>query len=213
MAAAAQASPIKRSWKSTIRNLVIALVCIGIAVPMWMYMVEGPITVGIACLPSIVALIMLYMAFAGSGEGVCPLCGKTIPNISVGGPVLCDSCHKYLDTKGAVLAETDPGRIEATPTFTANLPVTFVFPDCCCVCGKAADHKQKISTSQMNASSAVTNPTIGVTSTTTISVEVPHCAEHKDGASLTGTASSMRIRFRSYPYMRQFCEMNQTTPA
>jgi hypothetical protein len=68
---------------------------------------------------------------------------------------------------------------------------------------------------QMNASSAVTAnalPGVSMTSSTRTTVEVPHCDEHKDGAMLTGTSSKPHIRFRSYPYLRAFCELNQTTP-
>ncbi len=63
-----------------------------------------------------------------------------------------------------------------------------------------------------NASSVVTQSTIGVTSSTRTTVRVPHCDAHKDGALLTGTKDSPSIKFRSYPYLRAFCEANGTKP-
>jgi hypothetical protein len=46
------------------------------------------------------------------------------------------------------------------------------------------------------------------------SVDVPHCASHKDGAMLSAQGGDkVKIRFRSYPYLRAFCERNGTSPS
>jgi len=55
-------------------------------------------------------------------------------------------------------------------------------------------------------------PTVGVTTRTIVSVEVPHCGQHKGGAQLSGTPSNPHIKFRSYRYLRAFCQANGTVP-
>jgi hypothetical protein len=102
--------------------------------------------------------------------------------------------------------------VSGRSAFTSPLPETFAFPAACCVCGIPSTHKQTIQHSTQNASSAVTAPTVGLTTSTRISVEVPHCADHKNGASLTGNPKSMHIRFRSYPCLRAFRALNKTIP-
>ncbi|MDQ2855813.1 MAG: hypothetical protein M3R68_05755, partial [Acidobacteriota bacterium] len=127
--------------------------------------------------------------------------------------VVCASCHHYSEGKDGLLWQTDESRIADDPIFSSPLPEKFNFPKVCCVCGKPEVRREKISFRTQNASSALTAPTVGLTSNTTISVEVPHCAEHKEGARLSGSPTTTIIRFRSYPYLSAFCEMNGTTPA
>jgi hypothetical protein len=204
---------IQRSWKSTIGWLVAAVISLLLSVALFMTIVSGPVTVGIALIPAILALIFLFSA-AGSGVAACPSCGHALTGLgtSTNDGVLCPHCHGYFEGKNAQLWATDPERIADSPTFTSPLPEKFTFPEGCCVCGKPVTQRIAIKYTTMNASSAVTNPVAGVTSNTTTTVEVPHCAEHKDGASLTGNPSKMHIRFRSYPYLRAFCAANDTTP-
>ncbi len=47
-----------------------------------------------------------------------------------------------------------------------------------------------------------------------ISVDVPHCASHEDGVVLTdGGPAELLLLFRSYPYQRAFCALNNTQAA
>ena len=175
---------------------------------------SGPVTAGIALLPGVVGLILCYMAFAGSGTTTCPGCGAPLSGLSTGtnDGVNCPNCHGYFEGKDGLLAKTDENRVAETPIFSTKLPEQFEFPPCCCVCGAPETHREKVSLRTQDASSVVTESTIGVTSSTTTSVEVPHCAAHKDGASLAGANSHPIIRFRSYPYLRAFCTLNRATP-
>ncbi|MGI8468463.1 MAG: hypothetical protein ACR2N3_08420 [Pyrinomonadaceae bacterium] len=86
--------------------------------------------------------------------------------------------------------------------------------------GAFSDDSQTIGVSSpysgdlLNTKAVTTTGTYGVkiTSSTTVSVDVPHCAEHQVGARLTGATSSPQIKFRSYPYLRAFCQLNGTIP-
>jgi hypothetical protein len=206
---------ISRSWGATIGYLIGAIVALVISIALFMSIVEGPVTFGIALIPAILALILLFMSFGGAGQTTCPVCDAQLSGLGTksNDGVLCASCHRYSEGKDGSLWPTDENRIADEPIFSSPLPEQFTFPGECCVCGKPEVSREKISLRMQNASSAVTAATVGVTSSTTVSVEVPHCSEHKAGARLSGTPQATLIRFRSYPYLSAFCQMNGTTPA
>jgi hypothetical protein len=205
---------ITRSWGATVGYLIGGLVALGLSVVLFMTIVEGPVTVGIALIPGIVALILFYMSFGGAGTATCPNCAAPLSGLSTkaNDGVLCDKCHAYAEGQGGQLWVTDANRIADVPLFGSPLPEQFNFPPGCCVCGQPDAGREQISLRMQKASSAVTAPTIGVTTDQIVSVEVPHCAEHKGGARLSGTPQSPHIKFRSYPYLRAFCQLNNTTP-
>ena len=215
-------SPITRSWKTTLNYAIVALIAAVVAALMFKYFASGTITFGISCIPAILALIFLFMAFSGAGEAPCPSCGKPLDGLSTGSNdgVVCPACLHYFEGKDGQLWATDESRIADSPTFASPLPDQFAFPDGCCVCGKPPTHRQKISMTTQNtggsvagiAAAGLTDGMISGSSHTRTSVEVPHCDEHKDGALLTGTKEKPHIKFRSYPYLRAFCELNKTKP-
>lgn len=206
---------ISRSWGATIGFLIGAIIALGISAALFMTIVEGPVTVGIALIPGIFGLILVGMSFGGAGQGTCPICDAPMSGLSTkaNDGMLCANCHKYSEGKDGVLWQTDENRIADDPMFTSPLPEQFNFPSGCCVCGKPDVNREKISLRMQNNSSALTAATVGVTTSTTVSVEVPHCAEHQGGARLAGTPKATLIRFRSYPYLTAFCQANGTTPA
>ncbi len=205
---------ISRSWSATIGYLIGGVVSLGISVLLFITIVGGAVTFGIALIPAIVALMLFYMSFGGSGVGTCPGCDAPMSGLGTksNDGVLCHTCLRYAEGQNGSLWLTDESRIADEPIFSSPLPEQFEFPPSCCVCGNAEAHREKITYTTQNASSALTAPTVGVTTSTKISVEVPHCAEHKDGARLSATAKSPLIRFRSYPYLRAFCQLNGTSP-
>jgi len=79
-----QKSTITRSWKATFGYLIGAIVCLGLCVLLFWTIASGPVTVGIALIPGIVALILLWMALSGSGTCACPGCGKELSGLSTG---------------------------------------------------------------------------------------------------------------------------------
>jgi hypothetical protein len=205
---------ISRSWGATIGYLIGGVALFGISVLLFMTIVEGPISLGIALLPAIGGLLLLFLSFGGAGTSACPGCGTHLSGLSTktNDGVFCSSCHRYVEGQNGLLWVTDENRIADEPIFVSPLPEEYSFPQACCVCGNAETHREEISLEMQNASSAVTGATVGVTSSTRISADVPHCAEHKGGALLSGTPESPYIKFRSYPYLRAFCQLNGTTP-
>jgi hypothetical protein len=205
---------ISRSWGATIGYLIGAIVAMSISILLFMSIVEGPLTLGIALLPAILAVILLYMSFGGAGQTTCPICDAQLSGLSTksNDGVLCASCHRYSEGKDGLLWPTDENRIADDAIFSSPLPAQFAFPSVCCICGKPGERPEKISLRTQNASSVITASTVGITTSTIVSVEVPHCAEHKEGARLSGTPQAVHIKFRSYPYLNVFCQMNGTTP-
>ena len=205
---------VTRSWGTTIACLVGALVALAVSILLFVTIVEGPITIGIALIPAFVALILLYVAFSGSGTSSCPVCGAVLSglNTKTNDGVLCDGCHNFVEGKEGSLWQTDLGRIADEPLFGSPLPAEFKFPPGCCVCGAPDTEREKIKLRMQNASSAITASTVGVTTSTEVSVDVPHCAAHKGGARLSASPKNTHIKFRSYPYLRAFCQLNNTTP-
>jgi len=217
-------SRIQRSVGTTIGYAVGGLAGLGLSGLLFKTICEGPVTFGIALIPGIVGLILLGMAIGGSGVAPCPGCGAQVTSLSTGtnDGVLCGGCKKFLEGKDGALRVTGESRIADTPLFGALLPESFAWPEGCCVCGKPAVRRDAISVSLPSAASAgkgaaVTALTGGAVTQTgggvRYTVEVPHCGDHREGASLgAGSGSQVRIRFRSYPYLRSFCETNKITP-
>jgi hypothetical protein len=207
-------STVTRSWGATIGYLIGGVIMLAISALLFVFLVEGPVTLGIALIPAIVALILIYMSFGGAGTAVCPACRSPLSGLGTkrNDGVLCPHCGRYCEGTNGLLLLTDLNRVAEDPLFASPLPSQFAFPNGCCICGGPETKREKVSLRTQDASSAITAPTVGVTTTTTVSVEVPHCAEHNGGAMLTGTPKSTHIKFRSYPYLRAFCQVNGTTP-
>ncbi|HZJ45031.1 MAG TPA: hypothetical protein VFD63_14755 [Pyrinomonadaceae bacterium] len=205
---------ISRSWGTTFGFLIGALVLFVLSILLFMTIVEGPVTIGVALIPGVAGVVLLFMAFGGSGRTSCPLCNKSLNGLSTkaNDGVLCTGCHNYLEGQGGLLWQTDEDRVADEALFTSPLPEQFIFPRGCSVCGGKEVGLEQIRMSSQNASSAITAPTVGVTTRTIVSVEVPHCAQHKGGAQLSGTPSNAHIKFRSYRYLRAFCQANGTVP-
>jgi len=217
-------TPIKRSVGATVGYAVGGLAALALSGLLFKTIVEGPVTLGVALIPGIVGLILLWLAIGGSGTAPCPGCGVPLSGLSTGSNdgVLCSGCKKFLEGKEGMLRVTDESRIAEAPLFGAILPESFTWPEGCCVCAKPAVRRESISVSLPTASAAgknlaVTALTGGVVTQSgggdKYTVEVPHCGDHQEGALLgSGSGSSVEIRFRSYPYLRSFCAANKISP-
>ena len=216
-------SRIQRSASSTIGSLIGGLVAAVISGLLFWLIVEGPITIGIALCPAIVAIILFWTAVSGSGVAPCPGCGAQVTGLSTGSNdgVLCAGCKKFLEGKAGILQVTDPQRVADSPLFGTVLPESFAWPEMCCLCAQPATRREAVSVSLPSAASTGKNLAVdvlsggAVTSTgggTRYTVEVPHCAAHQHGAELGSHTQGVKIRFRSYPYLRAFCELNKTSP-
>lgn len=216
---------VTRNWKTTAGYAVGGIAAIAFSVLLFETIADGAITIGIALIPGVLGLIFLGMAFGGAGEAACPSCGAKVSGLSTGNNdgVLCAKCHAFAEGKQGTLTVTDPNRVADKPTFGTLLPAQYQWPQGCCVCGAPPDHGEKIQTRVQNQGSAlalvganaVTGGAVtGKAGATVFSVEVPHCGQHKDGAELSAAGGDrVKIRFRSYPYLRAFCQQNGITPA
>src|SRR5882672_7618996 len=164
---------ISRSWGATIGFLIGALVALGISVVLFMTIVEGTVTFAFALIPGILGIILLFMSFGGAGQGSCPICDAPLSGLGTksNDGVLCASCHRYSEGKDGLLWQTDENRIADDPMFTSPLPEQFTFPNSCCVCGKPAVSREKITLRMQNNSAPLTAVTVGATTSTTVSVE------------------------------------------
>ncbi len=216
---------VTRNWKTTVGYAVGGLAAIAVSGLLFKTIADGAITIGIALIPGVLGLVFLGMAFGGAGEAACPSCGAVITGLSTGANdgVLCEKCHAFAEGKQGTLSPIDPNRVADKPTFGTLLPAQYSWPNGCCVCGAPADHAEKVQTRVQNQGSAlalvganaVTGGAVtGKAGATIFEVQVPHCAAHKDGAQISAAGGDrVKIRFRSYPYLRAFCQQNQIWPA
>jgi hypothetical protein len=208
-----QRTKITRSGRATITYSIGAVVTLGIAVLLFAEIAEGRFRLGLATLWGIAAVLLLLAAIflvlmsVNANSATCPACGARLSQLSakLNDGVLCRDCRIYLEGSGGMLWRTDENRVADQPIFCSPLPEGPVFPERCCVCGRARAHLEKVSSFMGTASSLYP-------SNRWVSVEVPHCASHEGGAQLDGDQDDPYIKFRSYPYLRAFCQTNNTEP-
>jgi hypothetical protein len=207
-------STISRSWPLTFTFVGVGLVCFFITYAIFAWTNGGLWLGSFALAMAIVGFVCMYMAIRGAGQCQCPNCGAALSALTPGKNkgVFCDQCKNYFEGTGGQLWQTDTDDVAKNPVYTSPLPETFNFPDGCCVCGKPETKRVTVSTVTQGAGNVALQAATDIRSSTRISVQVPHCDEHKDGALLGGTKAKTLIRFRSYPYLRAFCTLNNTTP-
>ncbi len=162
---------------------------------------------------------------AGSGSAPCPCCGAPIHDIErkarVRG-VLCVRCNRFLKSTSGVMRPMGRETISEDPIFGAALPMSLAWPPGCIVCGAKATHSVPVPFMKTDSDSIAAGAlglavvaTTGVRSLlpgkSRVALEAPHCAEHDDGVFVTeGGPSDLFLLFRSYPYQRAFCALNET---
>ena len=213
---------VTRSWSTTRKYLGGAIGCGVLSVAMFATIVVGPITTGFALIPGILSLMFFYGAVALSATARCPGCDASLDGMSTGknDGKCCTNCHRYIEGRKGELWLTELTRIADTPLFTTRLGEHFRWPEGCCVCGATATRKLPVNTTMpayaKNAMLAIaTGGSLLVTGGgKKLTVPVPHCDSHDNGAFLPSPSSpeDLRIMFRSYPYLRAFCEKNHTQP-
>jgi hypothetical protein len=222
---AGKTTQVARSWKTTVGYLVAGVVSGAVSAGLFMTIVEGAISFGFALIPGILALILIGYSFGGAGEAPCPGCNAPLSGLSTGknDGVLCSQCLGFFEGTGGKLWATEPARIAETPLFGTKLPERYDWPPGCCVCGASATRGEPVSTIVQNTGSAaavvgvaaVTGGAVtGSAGTTRFTIEVPHCAAHKEGAWLSAAGGKdLRVSFKSYPYLRAFCHRNGLRPS
>ena len=172
--------------------------------------------------------VLVGKVLRGSGSAPCPLCRAPIHDVERTGRVdgiLCTGCGRFLRSKAGVLRPVGEGTVAADAIFGAALSGGFEWPPGCVVCG--APVTQTLPVRLMNEDEASVGLSIvGLAMAATLgagflvhrgkraALNVPHCADHDDGALLAkGGPGGFLLLFRSYPYQRAFCERNGTPPA
>lgn len=209
-----QRNKIKRSWPTTIGFLIGGIAAIGFAIVLIIEIERGDFRTQVARLVAVgavllicVGIFLVVLIFNGSGSADCPVCGSHLWGISTksNDAILCSDCLKYLEGNNGMIWATDENRIADEPIFRSRLPDSPRFPEKCCVCGQSDIANEKIS-SLLGTARGV-NP-----GNRWVTVEVPHCGEHTGGALVDGDQEDPYIAFRSYPYLREFCQLNGTVP-
>ena len=218
------ATAIVRNWSVTIVYLIAGAAALGLSGLLFATIVSGAITFGIALVVAIVGVVLLLGAKGGAGESACPACNARLTALSTESNegVLCAHCLAYSEGQGGKLWATDPARVADRALFGTQLPAQFAWPPGCCVCGMPPTRSDAVTTQIQRTGSAIGvlavagatgGAVTGKAGETRFTVEVPHCDAHKDGAALSAMGGGhVKIRFRSYPYLRAFCQQNQIRP-
>jgi hypothetical protein len=206
-----QRTKIIRSKGATIGSSIFAAVALGISVWLFVRIAEGrykpgfAVVIGIGAVLLLLAGLFLIFMSINAGSAACPTCGERLSWLGTksNDGVLCSNCRTYLEGSSGELWRTDENRVADKPIFCSSLPETPVFPGVCCVCGQANVHMDKITSLMGNTRGSFNR---------WVTVYVPHCIEHEDGAKLGGDQDDPYIKFCSLPYLRSFCRMNGTEP-
>jgi hypothetical protein len=220
---AGNTTQVARNWKTTIGLIVGGLASGGASVGLFLTIVEGTISFGFALLPGILAIILFALAFGGAGDAPCPGCNAPLSGLGTGknDGVLCGQCLGFFEGTGGKLWATDPARVAETTLFGTKLPERYEWPGGCCVCGGSATRGEPVSAVVQSAGStaavigiAAATGVTGSAGSTRLTIEVPHCAAHKEGVSLSAMGGKdLKILFKSYPYLRAFCQRNGLKPS
>jgi hypothetical protein len=183
---------------------------------------------GVGALALILGLVVGINSFTSAGSATCPECGRVFQMLEESGqgvPRFCRGCRNYVEAKDGVLQMTEDASVVAAPIFRATLPKEMVWPDGCCVCRGPATRMIAISTVAQTPGQAlgtlaadvtmevVTGHGLVVLAGNRYTIQVPHCADHADGALLqVNSDQQIKVLFRSYAYQRAFCDLNGVKP-
>lgn len=170
-------------------------------------------------------LLLLGFLFLGwtaknTVSGICPKCNNNISMLrSIG---CCQHCGEPLQKEGENFVAVDPGFIADNTVFITNLsklkPVSNWLPtwqDQCCVCGNAAEKKEKINIKTIKGQYGSALGPMNATSSSKF--EVGYCAVHGNGVYFSFPAGMGRAKqksecllgFRSVDYYRDFFKQNR----
>ena len=176
------------------------------------------------------AAVVIWKVAISAGVGAkkleCPACDLYILGArpSEGEAVLCGSCRAWGLYKAGKLERVPDDHVAGAPMFCAELPLEGLrWPQSCTVCSAPATRAVPVKLSYTQDASfaadlATRAATLGMFKAVnehTVSLDIPHCAQHGDGAELTmpyeRAQSNFGVAFRSYPYFREFVQLNHAT--
>lgn len=164
---------------------------------------------------------------AGAKRLECPACDLYIVGArpSDGDSVVCGNCRAVSLYTGGALVAPAPDQVAPRPVFCAELPAGGVaWPGTCTACEAPATRAVPVrlvfeEDAPFVRDVATRAATLGMFKTverTTVTLDVPHCADHADGAALAmpyeRAQPNFGIAFRSHRYFREFVALNHVTP-
>jgi hypothetical protein len=200
--------PVRRDWPRTWFRLVAAVLAAVVAVVAiafawtivtalaeagcFMYVLLAAAVFLLVASP-LAVFILLKKAWIKSCRAQCPHCNANLTSLAPGSnlPLACPACGEFVEGDGGFIQTVAHDRIAQTPLFSCPLMAPPRWPPGCCVCGAPATRSEKFRSATLGAL-----------------LEIPHCAAHKQGAELIDGPPPM-IRFRSYPYLRAFRELQK----
>jgi len=203
---------IGRSWFFTIFWLVCVLGVCGLYVAQ-MYSEKGA---GLFSQVFCGGLVLLFLSLAifGSDTADCPDCGEGISISKDGDRSLCDGCQQLVISKQARAFVASEHVFEAEPAFHMPLKYDVVMPDCCAACGREATRTVPIhfNTSLgwklLTGAAALASGQLSYANEK-VTLQVPHCERHEDGAVLKDKDKPTLILFvKSYKFARDYKEKN-----
>lgn len=157
----------------------------------------------------------------------CPTCDLYVhgARCAEGASVLCGNCREFSLYMHGKLIKPAPDTVAPVPLFCAELPLHPPrWPLTCPLCDRPAARPISI-TIEFTSDAPLLNDmttrlaTLGMfkaVERTTITLDVPHCYQHDDGAALVlpyeRDQLNYGIAFRSHRYFRQFLELNASKP-
>jgi hypothetical protein len=223
------ATVVARDWPKTLRNAGgAAAVLLAVYWTMWrpvegerMMILVWPSTIVFVA----VAAYFAYRAAEKSGVAKCPGCGYPVTGLSTGANrgVACRFCGKYLEGTAGSLRLTAEDELAPEPIFETLLPRKLEWPAGCCVCRAPATRMVQLTVKLRDEAPLAPDLAVRIASigtlklvgVRTLTVDVPHCDQHQDGAAITyasDSLSELAIKFRSHPYFVAFCAANDAIP-
>lgn len=185
------------------------------------------LTIIVLALGGVVVWKVMMVGGVGAKRLECAACDLYITGArpSEGEAVVCPHCRAFSLFQQGTLVAVPAGYIAPQPIFCAELPLEGTrWQTQCCACDEPATrvvpiqltYTQDASFGTDIATRAATLGMFKAVTNTTVSLEVPHCAQHADGAKLTmpyeREQSNFGIAFRSSAAFAQFVALNHATP-
>lgn len=158
----------------------------------------------------IYSVVRLMCALFRSYRAECPDCRCAVDGIAEQADkiLVCSGCKRCLRQDKDWLHHIADDCVLDVPSFSTVLPENPTLPSRCCVCmGVEARRLPHNWTVKFPPRTGQSQPTAYEHS-----LDLPYCAEHRDGVEILEWPGGRSIGFRSYSYLQEFCKVNGTAP-
>jgi hypothetical protein len=171
--------------------------------------------------------VVAYQAGVGTKKLECPACDLYIIGArpSEGESVVCPHCRALGVMGDKKLVTPAPDLVARTAQFCSELPQHSPrWPEHCVLCTQPSTRMVRAElrieqSAALHADMATRMASLGFVKLVdqhTFTLDVPHCAQHADGAKLVPPYEreqpNIGIAFRSYATFQEFVALNRTTP-